>query len=166
MHEFCSVIHPQVDTFESIRQNSSFLFHTIIYLGARALPAAQGDMLQVATEEARCSWKKALIDETPTLQTVQALTINACWHDNAYITSGIAMRMALHMRWHLLTHRYDRDAWSSNNENMRPRICQVSTLLLQICKEEKKLICRSSSSEPGLLCNFWISSRTVSLVSN
>lgn len=128
MYEFCSVLHPQADTYESIRRSSPLLYNTVIYLGARAL----GDplVLSITREEALDSWKSAVTEEQPCLETVQALSLRACWHDDSYITSGVALRMALHLRWHLLTTRFARDCWASEDPGMRPRICELRTWLI------------------------------------
>ncbi|GAA6032620.1 hypothetical protein JCM8097_004842 [Rhodosporidiobolus ruineniae] len=100
LQPFCSVLDPKVDTYESLRRRSPFLFNVVVYTTLRAQErnAPPSKALLAAAEETR-RFAQNQVFQTPQLEDVQAIFIMACYHQEPYILSGMGFRLALSARF-------------------------------------------------------------------
>ncbi|SCV69884.1 BQ2448_1278 [Microbotryum intermedium] len=142
LHPFCAILDPDHDTFFTLRQHH-FLFDVIIYTGLRAQEgntAASKQLLQVA-EHVRETVRGFIFDPSPPVECIQALLIMACWHDEPYILSGFALRLALSARLDTTFAQIDARGWDLKDERARQLTVQLRTWLYCVFLEFKHSRC-------------------------
>ena len=144
---FCSLLDPVVDTFESIRRRSPFLLAVVIHGAARAAKgrAPAPKMLIDVAEEVR-HHAQTLVFEHPDIETAQAMIIMASWHDEPYILTGYAFRMAQSLEADLAAIELDELGWDSPGG--RPLIVKLRTWIVAAFIELRH---SRSSGRTGLL---------------
>ncbi|TVY62878.1 hypothetical protein LSUE1_G006676 [Lachnellula suecica] len=94
--KYVPVFDPSYDTFDSIRRRSSMLFDTIITIGCRAENGAVSSQYQALSNTTKSPIAEVLLGTTlPSIETIQALLINACYSEKGWMLTSMAVRMAL-----------------------------------------------------------------------
>lgn len=107
------VFDPAYDTFESVRQRSAMLFDAICAVGCRAehgrfpstferqkiridQPGPGSDQYQILSNATKAPICEVMLGTVPkTIETVQALLINACYSEKGWLLTSMATRIAL-----------------------------------------------------------------------
>lgn len=98
---YCQLLDDPEDTYENLRCRSPFLFNTVIYIAIRTFngsspPSAE---LSVAYEASQVFARRLAFELPPAHETIQAYLILACFHPEPYVTTGVAVRLALYARY-------------------------------------------------------------------
>ncbi|KAK4057290.1 hypothetical protein OIO90_001787 [Microbotryomycetes sp. JL221] len=98
LQPFCSIIDPE--TSYSVLRTNTFRFNVLLYTAMRAQtgPGQPSKELISVAENVRDAVRHLIFDTAPQLETIQALAILACYHDEPYTLSGHALRLALSRR--------------------------------------------------------------------
>ncbi|GAA5891018.1 hypothetical protein JCM5296_007351 [Sporobolomyces johnsonii] len=131
LQPFCSLLDPSYDTYESLRRRSPFLFNVVVYTALRtsernATPSRQ---LLSAAEETRRFASQQVFENNPSLEVVQALLIMSCYHQEPYILSGMALRLALSARMETTFEQLSAHGWLKQDEKARRLTAQLRAFL-------------------------------------
>jgi len=93
---YVPVFDPAYDTFESVRQRSAMLFDAICAVGCRAEHGPGSDQYQILSNATKAPICEVMLGTVPkTIETVQALLINACYSEKGWLLTSMATRIAL-----------------------------------------------------------------------
>jgi len=93
---YVPVFDPAYDTFESVRQRSAMLFDAICAVGCRAEHGPGSDQYQILSNATKVPICEVMLGTVPkTIETVQALLINACYSEKGWLLTSMATRIAL-----------------------------------------------------------------------
>ncbi|OBT52755.1 hypothetical protein VE04_04847 [Pseudogymnoascus sp. 24MN13] len=94
--KYVPVFDVTYDTFESVRERSSMLFDTICAVGCRAECGPGSDKCQSLSNMTKSRICDVLLGTVPaSVETVQALLINAGYSEKGWLLTSMAVRMAL-----------------------------------------------------------------------
>lgn len=101
MGHFCPLLDQKHDTYERLHEESPFLVNALLFTALRASSPDTDteDMLENVQEATRKYAQMLAFDLNPTLETIQAYLVLACFLAEPYLYSGIAMRLALCARY-------------------------------------------------------------------
>ncbi|GAA5925554.1 hypothetical protein JCM1841_006365 [Sporobolomyces salmonicolor] len=118
LQPFCSLLDPSYDTYESLRRRSPFLFNVVVYTALRTSErnATPSKELLSAAEETRRFASQQVFENNPSLEVVQALLIMSCYHQEPYILSGMALRLALSARMETTFEQLAAHGWLKKDE--------------------------------------------------
>ncbi|KAH7370946.1 C6 zinc finger domain protein [Rhexocercosporidium sp. MPI-PUGE-AT-0058] len=94
--KYVPVFDPAYDTFESVRQRSAMLFDVICAVGCRAEHGPGSDQYQIlsnATKSPICEVMLGTVSKS--IETIQALLVNACYSEKGWLLTSMATRIAL-----------------------------------------------------------------------
>ncbi|PVH76092.1 hypothetical protein DL98DRAFT_465595 [Cadophora sp. DSE1049] len=93
---YVPVFDREYNTFESIRQRSAMLFDAICAVGCRAEHGPGSDQYQILSNATKSPICEVMLGTVPkTIETVQALLINACYSEKGWLLTSMATRIAL-----------------------------------------------------------------------
>ena len=94
---FLPILDPILDTFDSIRERSSFTLTVILYVAARHQYGHDpgNPTLQLCKEEARRFAADSLFENPSSLETTEAMTVLAAHSDKTWFALGHALQMAI-----------------------------------------------------------------------
>ncbi|KIM93968.1 hypothetical protein OIDMADRAFT_207874 [Oidiodendron maius Zn] len=95
-HKYVPVFDMTYDTFESVRERSPMLFDAICAVGCRADQGPGSDQYQFLSNTIKSPICAVLLGTVPkSIETVQALLINAGYSEKGWLLTSVAVRMAL-----------------------------------------------------------------------
>lgn len=126
---FCSVLDPEFDTYESLRRRSAFLFNAVVFtaLRARERVAPPSKELRAASEETSRFARDQVFQTKPSLEVIQAMMVMACYHQEPYILSGVALRLALVAKLDTTVEQIEAHGWSQTDEKAQRLTAQLRT---------------------------------------
>lgn len=126
---FCAVLDQNYDTYESLRKRSPFLFNTVLYTALRAQErcSAPSKELVAAAEETRRFARNQVFESKPSLESIQATMVLACYHQQPYILSGMALRLALAAKLDTSFEQLEAHGWHQTDEKARRLTAQLRT---------------------------------------
>ncbi|KAH8803720.1 C6 zinc finger domain protein [Xylogone sp. PMI_703] len=93
---YVPIFSSKTDTFDSVRARSSMLFDSICAVGCRAQLGPASDQYQSLTHVTKDPICKAMLGEAPkTIETIQALLVNACYSEKGWMLTSLALKLAL-----------------------------------------------------------------------
>ncbi|GAA5953123.1 hypothetical protein JCM21900_006116 [Sporobolomyces salmonicolor] len=131
LQPFCSLLDPSYDTYESLRRRSPFLFNVVVYTALRTSErnATPSKELLSAAEETRRFASQQVFENNPSLEVVQALLIMSCYHQEPYILSGMALRLALSARMETTFEQLAAHGWLKQDEKGRRLTAQLRAFI-------------------------------------
>ncbi|KAH9208281.1 hypothetical protein DL95DRAFT_395391 [Leptodontidium sp. 2 PMI_412] len=94
--KYVPVFDPSYDTFESVRQRSAMLFDVISAVGCRAEHGPGSNQYQILSNATKSPICEVMLGTVPkTIETIQALLINACYSEKGWLLTSMASRIAL-----------------------------------------------------------------------
>ncbi|BGP25338.1 hypothetical protein JCM10295v2_004261 [Rhodotorula toruloides] len=126
---FCAVLDQNYDTYESLRKRSPFLFNTVLYTALRAQERCSppSTELVAAAEETRRFARNQVFESKPSLESIQATMVLACYHQQPYILSGMALRLALAVKLDTSFEQLEAHGWHQTDEKARRLTAQLRT---------------------------------------
>ncbi|KWU42446.1 hypothetical protein RHOSPDRAFT_36054 [Rhodotorula sp. JG-1b] len=126
---FCSVLDANFDTYESLRKRSAFLFNAVVFtaLRARERCAPPSKELLAASEETSRFARDQVFETKPTLEVIQAMMVMACYHQEPYILSGVALRLALVAKLDTTVEQIEEHGWTKTDERAQRLTAQLRT---------------------------------------
>lgn len=96
---FIPIFDPEVDTWESLCERSSFCITAILYVGAKVEDAAkqESELQRKCREHAEKIGMTTLFTPIARIEIVQAMIIMASWGDTSWRPGGHALRIAMDM---------------------------------------------------------------------
>lgn len=152
LQPFCAVLSPATDTYSSLRRNR-FLFDVVCFTASRAQggTAPPSKEFIAIAEQTRESARNLIFDTAPALEVVQALLVMSCWHDEPYVMSGYALRLALSARLDTVFEQLDAHGWDKTDDRALCLTAQLRTwiYLIFIGKKRSEKQRATESSEEG-----------------
>ncbi|GAA5987946.1 hypothetical protein JCM10908_007281 [Rhodotorula pacifica] len=126
---FCSVLDSNFDTYESLRKRSAFLFNAVVFtaLRARERCAPPSKELLAASEETSRFARDQVFQTKPSLEVIQAMMVMACYHQEPYILSGVALRLALVAKLDTTVEQIEDHGWTKTDERAQRLTAQLRT---------------------------------------
>ncbi|KAM0789237.1 hypothetical protein ACM66B_000080 [Microbotryomycetes sp. NB124-2] len=137
LQPFCSIIDP--DTSYATLRSNTFRFNVLLYTAMRAQTGnsvPSKEMIAVA-EQVRDAVRHLIFDTAPQLETIQALAILACYHDEPYTLSGHALRLALSVRFETTFELLEEHGWDKTDDRARHLTSQLRLWLYLVFLEFK-----------------------------
>lgn len=95
---FVPVFDPRVDTFESVRSRSSLLLNAICTIGYRTMNGTSSQTFQLLNKELKGRICEVILGQVvPSVETVQALLVIACYSEKGWMLTSVAIRMAVQL---------------------------------------------------------------------
>ncbi|WWC68880.1 uncharacterized protein I206_102816 [Kwoniella pini CBS 10737] len=142
-HAFIPVYDPTTDTWESLRQRSSFSISVILFVGQKIMDAGNvpSDLQRKLKEHAESIGKSTLFSPIANAEALQAMIVLASWGDTGWRPGSHAISMAIDMELYkclprLAEQRYASKISSSypSSEDPEKRLVIGARLWLTICK--------------------------------
>ncbi|KAG4430934.1 hypothetical protein IFR05_013572 [Cadophora sp. M221] len=94
--KYVPVFDPGYDAFESVRHRSAMLFDVICAVGCRAEHGPGSDQYQIVSNATKSPICEVMLGTVPkTIETIQALLVNACYSEKGWLLASMATRIAL-----------------------------------------------------------------------
>ncbi|PMD17786.1 hypothetical protein NA56DRAFT_578416, partial [Hyaloscypha hepaticicola] len=94
--KYVPVFDPRYDTFDSVRERGPMLFDVICAVGCRAECGPGSDAFQALSNATKAPICDVILGTVPkSIETIQALLVNAGYSEKGWVLTSIAARMAL-----------------------------------------------------------------------
>ncbi|RFU28724.1 hypothetical protein B7463_g7629, partial [Scytalidium lignicola] len=95
---YVPVFSSDIDTFDSVRSRSGMLFDSICAVGCRAQLGPASEQYQSLSNMTKDPICKVMLGDAPrTIETIQALLVDACYSEKGWVLTSLALKLALEL---------------------------------------------------------------------